>query len=486
MWDYVTEHYWRILFIINYVLAISAAVTIILKNIDPTKTLTYIFVLVFFPFFGLVIYYLFGQEYRKSKIFNRKDILNASVIKSSAEKMKLTKRDLDKIGDKVDDKIKLVKLLTASDKSPLTINNDAEIIINGIKKFERLIDDLKAAKNFIHIEYYIIKSDRIGTKFLDVLCEKAAEGLEVRLIYDDVGTKISREYKRKLSDSGVDHHPFMPVLFSGYTGKMNYRNHRKIAIIDGTIGYVGGINISDSYVNYKGTDESLYWRDTHLRICGEAVKVLQFHFLTTWDFVLGEKIEIKESFFPETDCDKNVAIQIAASGPDTDWANIMEAIFTAINNAEEYVYLTTPYFIPNGQIISALQVAAKIGLDVRLLIPKESDSWIAKHASNSFLEPILAAGVRVFLYQKGFIHAKTMVVDDSFCTVGTCNMDNRSFNINFEINALIYDIETAKEMRAIYLNDLQDSEEVDFERWQQRSKFCKMKESYSRLWAPLL
>ena len=486
IWDYVTENYWTVLIILNYVLAISAAITVIFKNIDPTKTLTFLFVLVFFPFFGLVIYYLFGQEYRKTKIFNRKEILNASVIKSAAGQMKLSKSEFKNVNDKVNEKIKLVKLLKSSDQSPLTIRNEAEIIINGLEKFERLLEDIKNAEIFLHIEYYIIKTDRTGKRFLDALCEKAQEGLEVRLIYDDVGSSISREYKQKLNQSGVEHHPFMPVLFSGYTGKMNYRNHRKIAIIDGKIGYVGGVNVADDYVNYEGTDEDFYWRDTHLRICGEAVKVLQFHFLTSWDFVLGEKIEIKESFFPEVNCDKDVAIQIAASGPDTDWANIMEAILTAINNAEEYVYLTTPYFIPNDQVVSALQIAAKIGLDVRLLIPKRSDSWIAKHASNSYLEPILAAGVRVFRYEKGFIHAKTMVVDDSFCTIGTCNIDNRSFNINFEINALIYDIEQSKKMKEIYLNDLKDSEEVDFERWKERSKFCKFKESYSRLWAPLL
>lgn len=486
MWEFIKDNFWTILFIANYVLAITAAITVILKNIDPSKTLTFLFVLVFFPFFGLVIYYLFGQEYRKSKIFNKKDVLNASVVQSAAEKMKLSKRDLDEIGYKVDDKIKLVKLITASDQSPLTIKNDAQIIINGLKKFDKLIEDIENAKVFLHMEYYVIKSDRTGSRFLNALCKKAKEGLEVRLIYDDVGSSISREFKRKLNESGVEHKPFMPVLFSGYTGKMNYRNHRKIAIIDGEIGYVGGINISDSYVNYEGADEELWWRDTHLRICGEAVKVLQFHFLTSWDFVTDSEIEIKESFFPDTHCDKDVAIQIAASGPDTDWANIMEAVLTAINNSKKYVYLTTPYFIPNDQVISALQIAAKVGIDVRLLIPKRSDSWIAKHATNSYLETVLAAGVRVFLYEKGFIHAKTMVVDDSFCTIGTCNMDNRSFNINFEINALIYDIEQSKKMKAIYLNDLEDSEEIDFERWHERSKFCKLKESYSRLWAPLL
>ena len=431
-----------------------------------------------------MVYYLFGQQYRKSKIFDRKHIVNSNVIQSAGNSIKLEGRDLKVINEKLDDKIKLIKLLKTSERSPLTIRNEVDILFNGEVKFERLLEDLKNAKNHIHIEYYIIKDDTIGTKLLDVICEKAKQGVEVKMSYDDVGSKLSSRMKQKLDESGVMHFPFMPVLFSSLTGKSNYRNHRKIVVIDGELGYIGGINISDNYVNTE--DSELYWRDTHLRIYGEAVKVLQFHFLTTWDFVTDDSIEIKESYFPETTCEKDVAIQIAASGPDTDWANIMEAILTAINNAEKYIYITTPYFIPNDQVVTALQIAAKIGVDVKLIIPKDSDSWVAEHATNSFLDPLLDAGVEVYRYCKGFVHAKTMVVDDVFTTIGTCNLDNRSFNINFEINALIYDTEESKTMKAQFLKDIEDCEIIDQERWQKRSKFVKLKESFSRLWAPML
>nr|WP_321223112.1 cardiolipin synthase [uncultured Psychroserpens sp.] len=484
MIDYVTSNTWVILIVINYLLALGAVITILLKNINPTKTISYIMVLVFVPFFGLFVYYMFGQEYRKTKLFNRKDISNTSVIKSVGKNLRIKERDLEKLNVALDDKIKLVKLLKASEKSPVTLKNKIDFLVNGKLKFERLFQDLKNAKNYIHIEYYVLKDDNIGTEFLDILCSKAKEGLEVKMTYDDVGSKLSAKMKRKMNESGIEHHPFMPVWFSSLTGKSNYRNHRKIAIIDGEIGYVGGINISDSYVNYG--DDARYWRDTHLRIHGEAVKVLQFHFLTTWDFVTEQEIEIKKEYFPEIECDYEIPVQIAASGPDTDWANIMEAILTAINNAEKYIYLTTPYFIPNDQIVTALQIASRIGVDVKLIIPKKADSLIAERATASYLEPLLEAGVDVFLYTKGFIHAKTMVVDDMFSTIGTCNMDNRSFNINFEINALIYHKEKSIELKNIFLDDLENCEQIEYERWIERSKFCKLQESFSRLWAPLL
>ncbi|WP_299334435.1 cardiolipin synthase [uncultured Psychroserpens sp.] len=484
MIEFLKDHSWTILIIINYLLAISAIITVLLNNINPSKTVTYIIILALFPFFGLVIYYLFGQQYRKTKIFDRKHVINSKVIQSASNSFQLDGRDLKVINEELDDKIKLIKLLKNSEKSPLTIRNDVKLLINGEEKFEYLLDDLKQAKHHIHLEYYILKDDGIGTELLDIICERAKAGVEVKLSYDDVGSKLSSVMKHQLDESGVLHCPFMPVFFSSLTGKSNYRNHRKIAVIDGEIGYVGGINISDTYVNSPSS--KLYWRDTHLRIHGEAVKVLQFHFLTTWDFVTNDSIEIKESYFPEIQCKKGIPVQIAASGPDTDWANIMEAILTAINNAESYIYITTPYFIPNDQVITALQIAAKIGVDVRLIIPKESDSWVAKYATNSFIEPLLNAGAKIYRYKKGFVHAKTMVVDDVFCTIGTCNMDNRSFNINFEINALIYDTEKSELMKSQFKTDLEDCEIIEQELWMQRPNSQKLKESFSRLWAPLL
>ena len=485
MLDFFSQYWWTIAIVINYILVIIAVTTILFKSINPTKTLTYIIVLLVFPFFGLIVYYFFGQEYRKNKIFNRKDVLNNKLIKSINKDLKIDPETLSSYEANIEeDQIRLIHLLQRNDKSPLTKYNNVEIIINGENKFQSLFKDIESAQQHIHIEYYILKDDRIGTHFLELLCKKAKEGVKVRLSFDDVGSKISSKMKRKLIEANIEFYAFMPVLFPRFTGKMNYRNHRKIVIIDGEIGYVGGINVSDTYVNYP--ESKSYWRDTHLKIIGEAVFTLQTQFLTNWNFVSETTLELNRSFFPQNKVKDVQPVQIAASGPDTDWANIMEAIFFAIVTAEHYVYITTPYFIPNDQIITAMQVASKSGVDVRLLIPDQSDSWTAKHATNSYLEQLLKANIKVYRYEKGFIHAKTMVVDDVFTTIGTCNMDYRSFNINFEINALIYSKDKAKEAKAIFMQDLEDAIVVDYQAWEERSNFERIQEAYCRLWAPLL
>lgn len=486
MIEFVKSNFWTIILVFNYLLAASAAATILSKNINPTKTISYILTLVFFPFLGLIVYYFFGQEYRKNKIFNRKHILNQKIIKSLQRDFELDFRQMAKLDDFLGDKIKLVNLLKKSENSPLTLHNDVELLINGDETFDCLLEDLKSAKDHIHLEYYIFIDDDIGSEIIDILCKKALEGVAVRFSFDSVGSKLCNATRNKLSSSGVEFHPFMPVLFKKFTSKMNYRDHRKIAIIDGKVGYLGGINIADNYLNKRKKNKH-FWRDTHVKITGAAVKPLQVHFLTNWEFVSGQSFKVSKNLFPESIATPgHVAVQIAASGPDTDWANIMEAIFTAINTADKYVYITTPYFIPNEQIITALQVAAKSGVDVRLLIPKISDSWTAKYASNSYLESLLEADVKVYRYTKGIIHAKTITVDGVFSSIGTSNMDYRSFNINFEINALIYNNEFSTLLENQFMKDLKDAERVDFERWKSRPFHQRVKESYCRLWSPLL
>lgn len=436
-----------------------------------------------FPFVGLIVYYLFGQEYRKSKIFNRKHVLNQSVVKQIQDELELDTRTIEDIDELLEEKSKLIRLLYNSEKSKLTVKNEIELIKNGDKKMQLLLEDLKNAKHHIHIEYFIIKDDSIGTTFLDVLCNKAKQGVSVKMVIDDVGSALSSRIKRKLKDNGVELFKFMPVLFSRFTGKMNYRDHRKIAIIDGKIGYVGGINISDNYVNSNNTR---YWRDTHIRIVGEAVRQLQILFFTTWDFVSDGDLNISKDYFPKHTCKENVALQIAASGPDTDWSNIMESIFVAITNAEDYIHITTPYFIPNDEIVTALQVAARSNIEVKLIVPKKSDSWIAEYATNSYLEKLLEAGVEVYQYTKGFVHAKTIVIDDVFSTVGTANMDYRSFNINFEVNALVYNKTFARELNQVFNSDLENSIQLELNAWKKRNKRTKLTEALARLAAPLL
>jgi cardiolipin synthase len=481
--EFIKNHIWQIVIGLNYILVLSAVITVLFKRINPTKTLSYIIVLLVFPFIGLLVYYLFGQEYRKSKIFSRKNVLNQFIVKKIQAELELDAKIINKIDDLLDEKSKLIHLLYNNEKSKLTVNNEVTLIKSGDEKFKLLFEDIKKAEHHIHLEYFIIKDDKIGTKVLDMLCTKSKEGVEVRIVIDDVGSSISSQMKRKIEDSGIAIHSFMPVLFSRFTGQMNYRDHRKIIIIDGKIGYVGGINISDNYVNAYN---QRYWRDTHIRIVGEAVKLLQILFFTTWDFVSSDKINISEVYFPDYKGKGNVPLQIAASGPDTDWSNIMEAIFVAITNAEDHIYITTPYFIPNDEIITALQVAARSNIEVKIIIPKNSDSWVAENATNSYIEQLLEAGVEVYQYTKGFIHSKTIVVDDVFSSVGTANIDYRSFNINFEVNALMYNKNFCTQVSELFKDDIDDSEKLELQSWKKRSKSAKAAEALARLAAPLL
>ena len=481
--DFLKNHTWQILIILNYTVALSAVVTILLKKLNPTKALSYIIGLLALPFLGLLIYYLFGQEYRKNKIFSRKHVLNQSIIKKIQKELELDSEDINEVDDLLEQKSKVIPLLYNNENSKLSIRNEVKLIKNGDEKFKILFKDLKAAQYHIHLEYFVIKDDKIGTELLNILCDKAKEGLEIRIVIDDVGSSISSKMKRRLKNCGIEMHPFMPVRFSNSTGKMNYRDHRKIVVIDGKIGYVGGVNVSDNYINAYN---DRYWRDTHIRLTGEAVKPLQILFFTTWDFVSGDELEISKTYFPEHNCKGNVPLQIAASGPDTDWSNVMEAVFVAITNAEDHVYITTPYFIPNSEIVTALQVLARSNKDVKVIVPKKSDSWIAEYATNSYLEMLLEAGVEVYQYTKGFIHAKTMVVDGVFSSVGTTNMDYRSFNINFEVNALIYDETISSELTEFFNDDLKHSEKLELESWKNRSKRTKLVEAVARLMAPIL
>ncbi len=485
MLNFIKENVWVSLLILNYIIAIGTAAFIVLHNRNPTKTLSFILALLALPFIGIFIYYFFGQEYRKSKIFKREDIYSHKRIKEWEQKFLFEEAQVREINDPVvAKKSKLINLLQNNQKAALTFRNNVTILQNAENKFKALFEDLRKAKHHIHLEYYILDDDVIGNKVMDILCEKSREGVSVKVIYDYVGSKMTRRGVAKMKSAGVEVYAFMPVWFPNLTRRLNYRDHRKIVIIDGIIGYIGGVNICDLYVNRE--DSELYWRDTHSRIEGHAVKSLQTQFLYNWDFLTYEKVEIKEEYFPKVKIEENVAVQIASSGPDTDFANIMEAVLLAITTAENYIYITTPYFIPNDEILTALCTTSRSGVDVKLIIPYTGDSWAAKYATNSYIEQMLESGIEVYHYCKGMVHSKTMVVDGVFSTVGTCNMDNRSFLLNFEINALFYNVKISKELEETFLEDLKDCSPNILDEWLERSAFKKVKESFCRLWAPLL
>jgi len=475
-----------VLIIAYYVLVLGVAFGVVLDNRNPAKTLAYLLVLLFVPVVGLVVYVLFGQNLRKQKLFSRKGLLDNERISLWEEKridafeenMQLAKRYLH-------EKVKVANLLFNNDRAVLTIQNELEVLHDCDQIFTRMFEDMRSAKHHLHVEFYIIDNDVIGNEFKALLIEKAKEGVEVRLSFDDVGSrKLPQKFIKELTNSGVEVYTFMPVFFPYLTGKANFRNHRKIVVIDGAVGYIGGINIADRYTNRQ--QQRKFWRDTQLRIYGEAVKTLQLQFMLNWNFVSGKQLKIDDAYFPQVSATEKHLVQISAAGPDADWPNILQGFLMAINTAEKYIYITTPYFIPNEEVVTALQTAALGGVDVQVLIPKKGDSTLTQAASMSYIKQMLEAGVKVYRYNKGFIHAKTIVVDDALSTIGTTNMDNRSFNLNFEINAFCYDKQIAAGLCKQFFIDRTTSEELLLERWEKRPRMKRVVESLARMFAPLL
>ncbi len=481
--------YWRpFLFIINLIYLVTAiivSISVIMDNRNPTKTISWIIILFLLPFIGLIIYFMVGQNYRKQKIFTRKGVEDFKRIQNLSERQLIEIASDDFIEDEnIRNKLHIIKLLLKNNKALLTRKNKATILNNGKQIFRSITSALNQAKDHIHIEFYIIEDDRIGNEIKDILIKKALEGVKVRLIYDDVGSwRLSARFIDSLRRAGVEVYPFMPVKFPFLANRLNYRSHRKIIIIDGKTGYVGGVNIADRYA--YGDSKVKFWRDTHLRIEGEAVSTLQAVFLIDWHFVCGKLLD-ENRYFPKTDVRKTNLVQIISSGPDSDWASIMQAFFSAISTARNYIYITVPYFIPNESILTALKTVSLSGIDVRMILPAKSDSKLAYYGTMSYVEELLEAGINVYLYKKGFVHSKLVMVDDIFSSVGTANMDIRSFDDNFEVNALIYDQNTTSELKDCFFDDLAECEKLTLEDYKRRPLSRKFLESVARLFSPLL
>ncbi|MDR1414278.1 MAG: cardiolipin synthase [Odoribacteraceae bacterium] len=459
---------------------------IILENRNPVRTLAWMLVLILLPLAGVVLYILFGTNYRKVKMFSMKGLGDFKWLQymSEDQKQRIKKTEYLKRQD-MEATRRLMTLLLNNSKALLSRHNSIDILNNGEETFRAIFRAIAAAKKFIHLEYYIIEQGELGDRLRELLAAKAAEGVEVRLIYDDVGCwRLPKRYITHLRRAGVQVYPFLPVKFPLFTGKVNYRNHRKIVVIDGHTGFLGGLNFADRYL--RGLPGIGIWRDTHLRIKGEAVDSLHIVFLTDWYFVRQELLLDKEEYLPHLRADGNVLVQAVASGPDSDWTSIQQAYFTLINMATKYVFISTPYFMPGETTINCMKTAAMSGVDVRLMIPFKSDSPLTYWCTRSYIEELLTAGVRVFHYKKGFNHSKVIVTDGLISSVGTANMDLRSFEQNFELNLIIYDRPVSKKLATNFLEDLEESEEINLHRWKFRARREKIKESIARLFAPLL
>ena len=467
-------------------LSIFASFRAITDTNGAPKTAAYLLLIIALPVFGALIYFSVGINYRKNKIFSKK-ILNNEELADKIKHQILTETSmLRKKYTLSESSNEVIDFLVNDSFTPLT-ENKVIALQNGEEKFPEVKKALQSAKVFIHIEYYVFEDGQIGNELADILIQKAGEGVEIRVIFDDYGSKGSSSMFKRMRKAGIKTCAFHKAYIYNFTQRITYRDHRKIIIVDGKVGFLGGINVADRYIN-NGDDNKFYWRDMHLKIEGEAVKSIQQYFISNWNFCSGEKLEVSRKFFPELEKtpDTDKLVQIVGGGPDYPRSSLMLSVFAAIAEAKHTIYITTPYFIPNETLQNALIRAAVSGKDVCLLVPDKSDTKLVNYASQFYFQQMLQAGVRIFRYQKGFVHAKALVVDDDFSMVGSANMDLRSFEVNFEINAIVYSEEFNTHLKEVFANDLKDSEEIDKEEWSKRSKIYVFRDSLARIVSPLL
>lgn len=455
---------------------IGTIVVIVLDNRNPVKTLAWILVLMFLPVVGLVFYFFFGRSQRRERLISRKGY-GRLLKKPMSEYLAQDSCQIPLHYNR------LISLFRNTSQAFPFDGNRVETYTAGLSMLQSLLRQLMRAKNHIHLEFYIFEDDAVGRLVRDVLMDKARAGVEVRVIYDDVGCwKVPKRFYEEMREAGVDVRSFLKVRFPLFTSKVNYRNHRKIVVIDGQVGFVGGMNLAERYM--RGLSWGL-WRDTHLMIEGRAVHGLQTAFLLDWYFV-DRTIISSARYFPKVDNRGTALAQIVTSEPVGQWREIMQGLCMAIVSARKYFYMQTPYFLPTESVLVAMQTAALAGVDVRLMLPMRADNRVTHLGSCSYLADVLRAGVKVYFYKPGFLHSKLMVSDDEFSTVGSTNVDFRSFEHNFEVNAFIYDTETALQMREVFLQDQRASVQLSLKRWLKRPWYQKAAESVIRLMAPLL
>ncbi|MDR1406147.1 MAG: cardiolipin synthase [Prevotellaceae bacterium] len=484
-WNFLHEYWYELLSALYYITALWVIFFMVGKKLDPVKTISWSIVLIALPFVGLVFYIFLGQNYRKEKIFSLKEIHDLLVIDQLSKQQIAMFHKPGQYPSSVERCKNIITLLLNNSKSIFTEHNHVEIYSSGETTLSAMKDAIGRASDSIHLESYIIEDDEIGNEIKDLLIRKAREGVEVRVIYDDVGSwNLSKKYVQSLRQAGVEIVPFAKVHILHRSGtKVNYRNHRKILVVDGYIGFMGGINVADRYVTGGKFGA---WRDTHMRIEGEAVPLLQAIFLLDWYFVTKKQMGQRKRYYPDARGHAACPMQIASSGPDSDWASVMQAYFAAIVQAKDHIYITTPYFTPNESILTAIKTASLGGVDVRLVIPARSDSKVVYFSTRSYFSELLEAGVKIYLFQKGFNHSKVMMVDGYFAAVGSANMDIRSFEHNFEIISLIYDEEITRKLELQFHEDMSYSRLVRLRWWNKRSRWSKSKESLARLCSPLL
>ena len=470
---------YAIIVLVYAIVVISLMVAVLMGNRQPAKTMAWLLVILFVPIGGIVLYALFGRDMRKERLISQRSM------------DELTKRSMFEFIEQgrlhlPNSHLPLLKLFANENVNLPFKDNEAKIYTNGYDLFLSLLSDIGHARHHIHLDTYIIANDPLGNLVADVLIDKAREGVEVRFIYDDVGCwNVPNSFFERMRRAGVDVQAFMPVRFPVLTSKVNYRNHRKICVVDGSVGYIGGMNIATRYV--KGTSVQA-WRDTHMRVRGGAGYGIQRAFLVDWYFVTREMITDRK-YYPEIDksINNNCIAQVVASNPISPWPDIMQGYVRILLEAKRYVYMESPYFLPTETVMFALRTAAQTGVDVRLIVPRRGDSRLVGWASRSYVLEAMEIGVKVYFYKAGFNHSKLLVSDDSLCTCGSTNIDFRSFDNNFEANIFFYDKAMAARVKRIFIEDQRNSVLIDeTSKYVHHSVLLRLWESVVRLLSPLL
>lgn len=477
--------------VLYWAAALYIAVTgvyIITENRRPQATFAWMLLFLSFPGFGVLIYVLFGRDRRafsRERKLVRQKVLEriGQLLSPLGAQHEHGLRGLETRGGVG---LALANLVRHTSHSTLTMQNRLEVLQNAEQAYPRLIQDIKGARSSIHLQYFSWGSDSLGEELKAILTAKAAEGVEVRVLYDPVGSfwMLRWRYIKAMRRGGVRMQPFSQ-LWRLHT--ISYRNHRKIAVIDGAIGHTGGLNIGCEHVD-PGRGFT-HWRDTNLRVVGAAASVLQAVFAVDWRNAVGEDLLTPDYFAPALAeaAELETPVQITLSGPDSEWQAIRQFYFAMIVAARRHVYMQSPFFILDVSIAEALKAAALAGVDVRIMISERGTGQVVPYwAANTYMAEIAKAGARIFLYRGGYLHAKTLSIDSRICSIGSANIDIRSFSINYELNAVVYDKATADELETAFERDLAHCCEFTPEEYGRRHFLIKLRDSCARLFAPLL
>ena len=471
----------KLFFIGLYILVMFITLfSLMLENRFAHETLLWMYVLLFFPVFGYVFYLFSGQLYLKGYLFRSKR------KKDREEWMSLVTRvsspDLSFLNDHQQSFAAFAK---NASETTISTSSKTEVLKNGNETFTEIIRQLKKAEKFIHIEYYIFRSDRLGTEIIDILIEKAKNGVEVLFIFDAAGSlSLSNNEVKRMKNAGIKAYPFSPLKHGFFNQKFNFRNHRKIIIIDGEVGFVGGLNVGEEYL---GRNKSIgFWRDTHMVLKGEAVYMLHTVFLLDWEYVSGEDVLQGRPEFKNNVVQGDGAVQVVASGPDTQQGIMSDFYYSLITNATKSIWIASPYFVPNQAIKAAIKHAAIKGIQVRVMVPAINDGFLTQYGSRSYFGELLQFGVEVYSYKKGFLHQKLIIVDGDMASIGTANMDMRSFHLNFEVNVFLMGSRTIEDLITHYKEDMMDSDKLDPIGYNNRGLLERSKESFARLFSNVL